>query len=71
MIGYEKKIDEAKFMSILIKDDQLLKKCIQICVKMGYYMEKEFYSKPVHNEKYIKNKIKSYNGKSNTDLHDN
>ena len=57
-------------MSILIKDDQLLKKYIQIWVKMGYYMEREFYSKPVHNEKYIKIKIKSYNGKINTDLHD-
>ena len=44
-----KKIDEAKFLSILIKDDQLLKKYIQIWVKMGYYMEKEFHSKPVHN----------------------
>ena len=54
MIGYEKKIDEAKCMSILIKDDQLLTKYIQIWVKMGYYMEKQFYSKLVHNEKCIK-----------------
>ena len=54
MIGYEKKIDEGKCMSILIKDDQLLTKYIQIWVKMGYYMEKQFYSKPVHNEKYLK-----------------
>ena len=32
---------------------------------------KEFDSEPVYNEKYLKAKIKSYNGKINTNFHDN
>ena len=28
-------------------------------------------SEPVYNEKYVKTKIKSYNGKINTNFHDN
>ena len=33
--------------------------------------KKEFDSKPVFNEKYLKSKIKSYNGKINTNFHNN
>ena len=32
---------------------------------------KEFVSEPVYNKKYLKGKRKSYNGKINTNFHDN
>ena len=32
---------------------------------------KEFVSEPVYNKKYLKGKRKSYNGKINTNSHDN
>ena len=38
---------------------------------IGYKWFKEFYSDPVYNEKYLKAKIKSYNGKTNINFHDN
>ena len=34
-------------------------------------MKKELDSKPVYNEKYLKAKIKSYNGKINANFHNN
>ena len=34
-------------------------------------IKKEFDSEPVYNEKYLKAKIKSYNGKINTNFHNN
>ena len=34
-------------------------------------MKKEFNSKPVYNEKYLKTKLKSYNGKIDTDFYNN
>ena len=34
-------------------------------------LKKEFNSEPVYNEKYLKAKIKSYNGKINTNFHNN
>ena len=33
-------------------------------------MEKTLESQPVHKEKYLKTKVKSYNGKIKTDFHD-
>ena len=33
-------------------------------------IKKEFDSKPLYNEIYLKTKIKSYNGKTNTNFHD-
>lgn len=40
----------------------------QIQSKFGYYIEKVFDSKPV-NKNYVKTKMKSYNGRSNTGFH--
>ena len=34
-------------------------------------LKKEFDSEPVYNEKNLKAKIKSYNGKTNTNFHNN
>ena len=39
--------------------------------KVKNSLKKDFYSEPVYNEKYLKAEIKSYNGKINTNLHDN
>ena len=39
--------------------------------KVKNSIKKEFDSKPGSNEKYLKAKIKSYNGKINTNFHNN
>ena len=39
--------------------------------KVKNRLKKEFDSEPVYNEKYLKAKIKSYNGKISTNFHDN
>ena len=39
--------------------------------KVKNSLKKEFDSEPVYNEKYLKDKIKSYNGKISTNFHDN
>lgn len=50
----------------LIKDDELFEKYNKIWIKNSIIIEKEFYIKPVYNEKYLETKIKSYEGKINT-----
>ena len=39
--------------------------------KISNITNNQFDSNPVYNEKYIKTKIKSYNGKINTNFHNN
>ena len=39
--------------------------------KVSNILKKEFDNKPVYNEKYLKTKIKSYNGKINTNFYNN
>ena len=39
--------------------------------KVKNNIKKKFDSEPLYNEKYLKAKIKSYNGKINTNLHNN
>ena len=58
-------------MSSFIKNDELLEKSHQIWEKVINSIKKEFNSQPVYNEKYLKTNIKSYNGKINTNLHNN
>ena len=48
-----------------------MKKYNEIWEKVKNSIKKEYYSEPVYNEKYIKPKIKSYNGKTNTNFHNN
>ena len=55
----------------MIEDDELLKKYNKIWKKVKNTINKEFDSEPVCNEKYLKAKIKSYNGKINTNFHNN
>ena len=62
-------VDKAKYMCFLIKDDELLEKYNEIWEKVKNCIKKEFDSEPACNEKYLKVKIKSYNGKINTNFH--
>ena len=55
----------------LIKDEKLLEKYNKIWKNVNNIIKKEFDSKPVYNEKYLKTKIKSYNGKMNRNFHNN
>ena len=60
-----------KFMSFFIKDNDLFKKNNEILEKVNNITCKELDSNPVFNEKYVKNKTKSYNRKINKNLNDN
>ena len=71
MNAYRKDFDETEYMSFLTKDDELLKKYNNIWKKVKNTIDKEFGSDPVYNEKYLKATIKSYNGKINTNFHNN
>ena len=71
MSAYSRDFDETKYISFLIKNNELLEKYNEIWKKVKNSLKKEFNSKPVHNEKYLKPKIKSYNGKINTNFHNN
>ena len=70
MSAYRRDFDETKYMSFLIKD-KLLEIHNKIWEKVKSSLKKEFDSEPVYNEKYLKAKIKSYNGKVNTNFHNN
>ena len=48
-----------------------MKKYNVIWEKVKNNVKKEFDSEPVYSEKYLKAKIKSYNGKIKTNFHDN
>ena len=54
-------------MSLFIKDNELLEKYN----KIKSATVKGFDSEPVYKERNIKSKIKSYEGKINTNFHDN
>ena len=58
-------------MSFLIKDDELLEKYSEIWENVQNSIKKEFDGEPVYNEKYLKAKIKSYNGKTTQIFHNN
>ena len=63
--------EETKYMFSLIKDDELLQKYNEIWEKVKNSLKKEFHSEPMYNEKYLKVKIKPYNGKINTNSDNN
>ena len=48
---------------------KLLEKYNEIWEKLKIVTKKEFDSESVYNEKYLKSKTKSYNGKINKNLH--
>ena len=61
MSAYKRDFDKTKCMSFLIKDEKLLEKYNDIWEKVRNIINKEFDSKPVYNEKYLKTKVKSCN----------
>ena len=68
MSACRRDFDESKCMSFLRKDDEFLEKYNEIWKKVENSIKKEFGSEPVYNEKYLKAKMKSYNGKISTDF---
>ena len=71
MSAIRKDFDENKYMSFLIKDYELLKKCIEIWEKVRCSIKKEFDSESVYNEKYLRTNIKLYKGNINTNFYNN
>ena len=51
----------SKYMNLSVNDKELLKKYSEIWNKIKGLIKKEFNSEPVHNDKYIKTKIKICN----------
>ena len=68
MIGYVKSFESNTTMAFKISDKQLLKKYNQIWKKVKNLLKIKFDSQPVYgdNDKYIKTKIKIYDGNVNT-----
>ena len=60
MSAHRRDFDETKYMSFLIKCDELLEKYNEACEKISKSIKKEFDSKPAYDEKYLKIKVKSY-----------
>ena len=58
------------FLYFLIKDDELLGKKKKIWGKVSCSIKKGFDGESVYNEQYLKTKTKSYEGKINTNSHD-
>ena len=68
MSAYRGEFNESKYMSFSIKVGEFLKTYNEIWEKVKNSINKAFNSEPLYNEKYIKAKIKSYNGKINTNF---
>ena len=71
MSPYRRDFYETEYISFLIKHDELLEKYNEIWGKGKNSVKEEFGSEPVHNEKYLKAKIKLYNGEININFHNN
>ena len=57
-------------MYFLIKNDELPEKYNEIRNKVSKVTKERFDSEPVYNNKYLKTKIKSYEGKIITNFYD-
>ena len=64
-------MNKNKFINLLVHDKELLKKYKEIWHKISNLLKKEFDSKLVHNNKYIKIKIKICNNRINSNFHGN
>ena len=71
MKAYRRDFDKNRCMSFFIKNKKLLEKYNEIWIKVSNIIKNEFCRKPAYDGKYLKNKIKSYNGKNNTNFHNN
>ena len=72
MIGYARKFEGNTTISFKINDSKLLKKYNQIWKRAEKLLKIEYDSKHVYgeNDKYIKTKIKIYDGRVNTNFQD-
>ena len=61
MSAYRRDFDKTKFLSFLIKDEKFFGKYNKIWKNVSNIILKEFDSKPVCNEKFVKTKLKFYN----------
>ena len=57
-----------KNMPLMIEDDSVLAKYTDFWNKSKWIKGKKFHSNPVYDEKYIKAKVKDFNGVSNTNF---
>ena len=64
-------LPKTKYISFFIRDDEFFEKYNEVWEKVKNSLKKEFDSEPVYNEKYLKAKTKSCNGKINTIFHNN
>ena len=71
MSAYRREFDETKYMSFLMNDEELFEKYNKTWEKVKNSLKKDFDSEPVYNKKYLKAKIKSYEGKLNTVFYNN
>ena len=67
----QKLVHIQKTLMKLMMNDELLEKCNEIWEKVKNIIKKEFDSDPVYNKKHLKAKIKSCNGKIDTNFHNN
>ena len=72
MIGYVRSFESNTAMSFKISDKQLLKMYNQIWKKVNNLLKIKFDSEPIYgdNDKYVKTKIKIYDGDVNTNFQD-
>ena len=71
MTEYRKDFDETKYISFLIKDNDLLEKYDEIWKKVSNTIKRESDSYLVYIKKYLRIKIKSYKRKINTNFYSN
>lgn len=69
MIRYTKRFNEAGFISLLFKDDEMSKEaCEQNWDKIKNEIGNELDTVPIHNDRHIQNTVNSYNGKITSDF---
>ena len=66
---YRKDFDETEYISLI--KGWIIRKIQWIWGKVKNSLRKDFDNEPIYNEKYLRAKIKSYNGKINTNFHNN
>ena len=66
---YRRDLDETTYRSFLIKDNELIDKYNEIWDQVSNTTKKRFDSESVYNKKYLRTKMKSYEGKISTNFH--
>ena len=66
----QKSFDKTKYLTFLIKDDKFFEKYNEILEIVSNSIKKEFDRQSIYNEKYRKNKLRSYEEKIHTNTHD-